>query len=99
MNKHKFKVGDKVRIAKFPMGMTAGDMANIKRWFDTKVVFTITSLYPYGKYRPGVDNIPTEFAYVSSIEQGRENWYFDLDSICLVKKQKEIKSWSIPCVK
>lgn len=34
-----FKVGDKIRIAKFPMGMTHGDSHRVEEWYERKNVY------------------------------------------------------------
>ncbi len=74
---NKFKVGDIVRIKKFPMGMIAGDNEKIERWFLAGQKFTITEKKLGGSAIHGFTYIPAWLVETPD----KSNWYFDEDSI------------------
>ena len=94
--KYKFKVGDKVVIAKFPMGMVSGDDDVPRLWYEHGKVFTIKE---FRMDSPQLDgpNRNEDIPCCTTIE---ERWYFDLGSLALAKgyKRKHIK-WSLSCGK
>ena len=69
--KHKFKIGDKIRIAKFPMGMSQGDSPSISVLYSQGTIFKVTRLIE-GWSRTGLGEIPCFFTDAE--------WYFDEES-------------------
>ena len=90
--KHKFKIGDKIRIAKFPMGMSAGDSPSISVLYSQGTIFKVTGFHE-GLTRNGTGKIPCFFT--------DDEWYFDEESCELASKFKgppkprKLRSWSL----
>ena len=91
--KHKFKIGDKIRIAKFPMGMSQGDSPSISVLYSQGTIFKVTG-FTEGLTRDyGLARIPCFFTEI--------DWYFDEESCELASKFKgppkprKLRSWSL----
>ncbi len=85
----KFKIGDKVVISNFPMGMTAGSSPDVLYWYENKTVFTVTT----PSSTDAISNLGTPTVLVKE-----SPWYFAAEDMCLAKGykiHKRIMSWSM----
>jgi hypothetical protein len=94
--KHKFKVGDKIVISHWPLGMNSGNDTSLRTHYNNQTVFVIRSEPESALARNIQDHVMC--VYVDFANGDRFGWYFDLASIALVKgykAPKKIKSWSL----